>query len=163
MKCTNKDAETILKNDAVKEVRKACDMFSDLYFHMTKVLLDRFGEEEAKAIVTEIVSTRAAERGDRLAAKAKTMGLEANNENLGQVTDIPFLGWDASYGKYSCPFAESWSKRYTDNPWFSDFAPLYCDVNDAVVHEHYTGTETQKITKNVLRGDDHCERIYLPI
>ena len=163
MKGMKQETETILKSDAVKEVRRACDMFSDLYFHMTKVLLDRFGDEKAKAIVAEIISVRAAERGDRLAAKAEAMGIEATKENFGQVTDIPLLAWDPAYGKYICPFAENWSKHYADNPWFTDFAPLYCDVNDAVVHEHYTGTETQKITKNVLRGDDRCERIYPPM
>ena len=112
----NDIVETIPKKDAVNEVRKACDQFADLYFHTAKVLYDRYGEEEAKVLLTEIVAARAAERGKKLASKAEDLGLCCNKENFVQVTDIPFLGWDPAYGKYICPFADNWSKRiFTNN------------------------------------------------
>lgn len=155
--------ETISRKDAVVEVRKACDQFSDLYFHVAKVLYEHFGTEEAKKLLGEAVASRAQERGKKLAARAQELGLERNIQTFFKVTDIPFLGWDPSYGKYVCPFAESWSKRFESHPWFEEFAPFYCDVNDTTVHENFTGVETQRITKNVLRGDDICDRVFYPI
>ena len=157
------NAETISRKDAVTEVRKACDQFSDLYFHVAKVLYENFGRDKAKSLLDEAVASRARERGQKLAARAQQLGLEPVKENFFKVTDIPFLGWDPSYGKYVCPFAENWSGRFEKHPWFQELALSYCDVNDTTVHENYTGNETQQITKNVLRGDDVCDRIYYPI
>jgi hypothetical protein len=156
-------SENIPKNVAVAEVRKACTQFSDLYFHVAKVLYEHLGEEDAKKLLGEAVANRAVERGKKLAAKAESLSLEKNAENFFQVTDIPFLGWDPAYGKYVCPFAESWAARYDENPWFREFAPMYCDINDTLVNENYTGDTSQRITKNVLRGDETCERVYFPI
>jgi len=156
-------SETISREDAVAEVRKACDQFSDLYFHVAKVLYEHFGREEAKKLLGEAVASRARERGGRLRKKAESLGLEPVGANFYKVTDIPFLGWDPAYGKYVCPFAESWSERFEEYPWFKEFAPFYCDVNDPTVHEAFTGTESQRITRNVLRGDDICDRVYFPI
>jgi hypothetical protein len=153
--------DSIPKKEAVTEVRKACDQFSDLYFHLSKVLYERFGKDAAKEIVADIVAARAIERGEKLKHAASDAGLENNAENFLKVTDIPYLGWDASYGRFVCPFSESWVKRFADNPWFEDFAPLYCDVNDTLVHETYSGgKETQRIVENVLWGDDKCDRVY---
>ena len=156
-------SDVISKKDAVTEVRKACDQFSDLYFHVAKTLYLRFGEEETKAILEEAVASRAEERGKKLRETAEKLNLESTIENWYTITDIPFLGWDPSYGRFVCPFSESWVKRFDDYPWFKDIASLYCDVNDTTVHEYYTGhRETQKITKNVLWGDDSCDRVFFP-
>ena len=154
--------DSISRKEAVAEVRKACDQFSDLYFHVAKVLYERLGAERAKELLGEAVASRAVERGSKLAKKADSLEIDRTGENFFKVTDIPFLGWDPSYGKYVCPFAQNWSARYEENSWFREFAPMYCDINDTLVHENYTGNMSQRITKNVLRGDDICDRVYFP-
>jgi len=68
-----------------------------------------------------------------------------------------------SLGKHHCPYGEAWLARFEENPWFAEFAEMYCNVNDPLVTEHFTGDMTQHITKNVLSGDETCDRVYFPL
>lgn len=155
--------EKIDLNAAVQEVRKACIHFADLYFHFTRVLVEEFGEEEAERLIKKAIGNRATERGLSLRKEAGKRGLPLTLDTWSKVTDIPFLGWDKSLGRLHCPYAEGWLGRYADNPWFARFAALYCDINDTLVMETFTGNLSQKITKNVLWGDDTCEREFFPL
>lgn len=152
--------KTIDYEKAVEEVRKACYSFSDLYFHFSKVLVEEFGSEKAKELITTVVTNRAIERGLKLRENADKKNLPYTIDNFSKVTDIPFIGWDKSLGNKFCPYGEAWLSRYDKDPWFKDFALLYCDTNDRNVTETYTGNISEKIIKNVLSGDQSCERIY---
>jgi len=159
----SKDTKKIDFDAAVCEVRKACIQFADLYFHFSKVLVEEFGQEKAEKLIEKVVRNRAVERGERLRKVANEKGLPLTLETWSKITDIPFLGWDKSLGKFHCPYAEGWLGRYEGNPWFPRIAKLYCDVNDVQVIETFTGNLSQRITKNVLCGDDTCEREYFPL
>lgn len=152
--------KNITYENAVAEIRQACYHFSDLYFHFAKVLVEEFGQDKAKEIVKSVVYNRAKERGLKLKDTAEKKNLSCEIENFRKVTDIPFTGWDKALGNLFCPYGAAWLSRYEDNPWFKEFALLYCDVNDTTVTETFTADTSQRITKNILAGDDTCDRIY---
>lgn len=157
------DQQLIAKEEAINEVRKACYHFADLYFHFAVVLFKELGPEKAKKLIEQVIRNRAIERGEKLRKKAADNQLPTNQESWSKVTDIPFLGWDKSLGRLECPYAAAWLARYDDNPWFPEIAQLYCNVNDPQVSESFTGATSQRITKNVLAGDEYCDREYFEI
>ncbi|NPV53225.1 MAG: hypothetical protein HPY71_06855 [Firmicutes bacterium] len=150
------------KKDVVSEIRQACFHFADLYFHFSRVLIDELGYEKGRALIEKAVRNRAVERGERLRKRAIEQNLPLTLETWAKITDIPFRGWDKSLGRMCCPYATAWLPRFEENPWFREIAELYCNVNDPQVTETFTGNTSQRITRNVLRGDETCEREYFP-
>ncbi len=152
----------IERNDAVREVRNMAFQFADLYFTFVAELRERFGEEQALEIATRVLFRRAAERALDMVRRAEAEGIERVPENIIKMTDVPFLGWDASFGRDTCPYGAAWNRRITENPWFRRFACLYCDVTDTTIAEIFTGSCSHKLYHNVVLGDDACEREYFP-
>ena len=152
----------IERNDAVREVRNMAFQFADLYFTFVAELRERFGEEQALEIATRVLFRRAAERALDMVRRAEAEGIERVQENIIKMTDVPFLGWDASFGRDTCPYGAAWNHRITENPWFRRFACLYCDVTDTTIAEIFTGSCSHKLYHNVVLGDDACEREYFP-
>ena len=152
----------IERNDAVREVRNMAFQFADLYFTFVAELRERFGEEQALEIATRVLFRRAAERARDMVRRAEAEGIERVPENIIKMTDVPFLGWDASFGRDTCPYGAAWNRRITENPWFRRFACLYCDVTDTTIAEIFTGSCSHKLYHNVVLGDDACEREYFP-
>lgn len=148
---------------AISDIRQACFHFADLYYHFSRVLVEELGPERGKLLIEKAVRHRAIERGEKLRERAIAMGVPLNMEGWSRVTDIPFTGWDKSFGRLTCPYAAAWLPRLDKEPWFQEIAQLYCDVNDTQVTESFTGDTSQRITKNVLCGDETCEREYFPI
>lgn len=155
--------ELIPKAKAVNEIRQACFHFADLYFHFSKVLIEELGEERGRILIEKAIRNRAVERGMKLRSEATARQLPATMENWAKVTDIPFSGWDKSLGHRDCPYAAAWLDRFEYEPWFPEIAQLYCSINDPQVTESFTGTLSQRITKNVLNGDEICDREYFPL
>jgi len=155
-----KKRKTIGYETAVAEVRKACRQFAMLYFHFSRVLVEEFGELRAKQLIQKAVFELGIDRSSIQREQAKTMGLPLVPESVEKVTDIPFLGWVKEMGRNYCPYAETWMQYYDLNPWFTEIAPFYCDVIDTTNIENFSRTFSQKITRNVLKGDDICDRIY---
>lgn len=151
---------TILRKDAVAQVRKGGKQFAMLYFHFVKTLVEKFGIEIAKELVKETIFNLGIERSNGLRKSAEELDLEYTMENIMKITDIPFLGWDKSLGINHCPYAEQWLTYYEDYPWFQEFAPFYCDIIDTTNCENFTRSTSHRITKNVLTGDATCEREY---
>lgn len=152
----------IERNDAVREVRNMAFQFADLYFTFVAELRERFGEEQALEIATRVLFRRAAERALDMVRRAEAEDIERVPENIIKMTDVPFLGWDASFGRDTCPYGAAWNRRITENPWFRRFACLYCDVTDTTIAEIFTGSCSHKLYHNVVLGDDACEREYFP-
>ncbi len=148
---------------AIADLRQACFHFADLYFHFAKVLVDALGPARGMALIEAAVRHRAAERGAAMRKSAIASGVPLTVEGWRQVTDIPFLAWDPALGRLTCPYAAAWLPRFEAEPWFRAVACRYCEVNDAAVTETFTGTTTQRITRNVLAGDATCEREYFPL
>jgi L-2-amino-thiazoline-4-carboxylic acid hydrolase len=155
--------KVIPTEEAVSEIRQASFHFADLYFHFAKALIEELGPEKGKELIERAVRNRAVERGEKLREKAIQLKLPLNPEGWAKVTDIPFTGWDKSYGRCTCPYAAAWIPRFDREPWFQEIARLYCNVNDPQVTESFTGNTSQRITRNVLNGDETCEREYFPI
>lgn len=152
--------ETISREDAINEVRKACRQFAMLYFHFSRALVDEFGVDRARELIQKAIFELAIDRSGQLREKAEEKGLPYTIESFMQVIDIPFLGWVKELGKNHCPYAETWRKYYDEHPWFKEIAPFYCDVIDTTNAEHFTQTHSHTLHQNVLIEGDSCEREY---
>lgn len=156
------EIQTIEYEKAVTEVRKACRQFAMLYFNFSKTLVEELGQEKAKEVVQKALFSLSLDRTDQLREKAREQGLDFTQENFRKLTDLPFIAWNKALGRNHCPYAETWVGYYNKYPWFKELAPLYCDVIDTTNIENFSRTLSHKITKNVLNGDETCERIYFP-
>lgn len=153
------------KKETVKEVRRACYQFARLYFNFCKTLKDSLGEEGAFEIAQKAIFSLSLDRSDRIRACAQAQGLELNVDNFMKVNDLPFIGWQGwapDMGGVKCPYAEVWLEYYQENPWFQRFAAMYCDVIDTTNIESFSGCISHRLTKNLVWGDDECQREYFP-
>ncbi len=152
--------ENIPTEEAVLQVRKECRQFAMLYFHFCKTLVEQFGEENAKPLVIRALLSLSRQRVDGIRKKADQLGLAYTPESFNEVNDLPNIGWVKELGREHCPYAVCWRQYFDAYPWFRSFAPLYCNVIDTNNIEYFTGNLSHRLTKNVLTGDDTCERIY---
>jgi hypothetical protein len=153
----------LIKNVELNDLRLACKQFARLYFHFCKTLRDALGEETALALVQKTVFGLSLDRTDRAREQAAMLGLETTLVNFAVVNDLPAKGWSEwkpEMGGVRCPYAEVWLDYFKDNPWFKQFASLYCDVIDTTNTENFTRTTSHKITKNLLWGDSDCDHEY---
>ncbi|MGI6608453.1 MAG: hypothetical protein ACOX1F_05705 [Erysipelotrichaceae bacterium] len=154
------DNEMILKTTAIKQVRNMAFSFAELYFSFVLKLYTEFGDETATETVTDILFKRAKERALIMIEKAKKFKMERIPENINVLSDVPRLGWDETAGCKHCPYGVVWVNRIKQYPWFRKYASLYCDVTDTTIAEVFTGCYSHKIIKNVVLGDDCCQREY---
>lgn len=149
-------------DQAVLEVRKACRQYAMQYFHFCKTLVETLGEEKARDIVQIAVFSLSVDRTDQLRSRAKQFGLPLTKESFDQVCDLPMIGWDPSRGRNHCPYAETWMGYFEQHSWFKEFALLYCNVIDTTNIENFTRELSHELTKNVMNGDETCDRVYFP-
>ena len=145
------------------EVRKAARHFAMLYFNFCHTLVQIYGEETAFPMVQKTVFNLSLERTDRNRARALQAGADLDLESFNAFNDLPTVGWsawDESMGGVRCPYAQQWVTYYEEHPWFKRFASLYCDVIDTTNIEVFSGCLSHRITKNLLWGDDECDREY---
>ena len=140
------EKDTVSREQAVGEVRNMAFQFADLYYAFVKILRERYGDEEAFDIAQRVLFMRASERA----------------ENINRMSDVSYLGWDPSFGIETCPYGAAWNRRIKDDPGFRRFAALYCDVTDTTIAEVFTGDCSHRLFRNVVLGDDSCERTYYP-
>jgi hypothetical protein len=149
--------------DTVNESRKACYQFAMQYFHFCKSLVDILGEEKALPVVQQTVFELSLDRTDKMRARAVEQGLEPTLANFRKVSDLARSAWDGwtpSLGGVKCPYAEVWMKYFDEYTWFKRFSAHFCDVIDTTNIENFTRTTSHRITKNLLWGDEDCEREY---
>ena len=156
------ESNTVSRQQAVGEVRNMAFQFADMYYAFVKVLRDRYGDEEALDIARRVLFMRAKERAEKMIVKAGEEGVERTPENIHDMSDVSYLGWDPSFGVDTCPYGAAWNRRIKDDPGFREFACLYCDVTDTTIAEVFTGDSSHRLYKNVVLGDDSCERTYFP-
>jgi len=159
---TEKATETKLieYDQAVLEVRKSCRQFAMLYFNFCKVLVEELGYDQAKPLIQKSVFSLSLDRTNQLREKAKEQGISFTCEGFNAVSDLAGIGWVKELGRNHCPYAQTWISYFEEYPWFRELAPLYCDVIDTTNIENFSRTLSHKLTKNVLLGDESCERIY---
>ena len=156
------EKETVSRRQAVEEVRNMAFQFADMYFAFVKVIRERFGDETAMDIAQRVLYMRASERAGKMIRKAEEEGFERIPENINRLSDVSYLGWDSSYGIESCPYGAQWNRRIATDPWFRKYAALYCDVTDTTIAEVFTADSSHRLHKNIVLGDDRCERTYFP-
>ena len=156
------ESNTVSRQQAVGEVRNMAFQFADMYYAFVKVLRDRYGDEEALDIARRELFMRAKERAEKMIVKAGEEGVERTPENIHDMSDVSYLGWDPSFGVDTCPYGAAWNRRIKDDPEFRKFACLYCDVTDTTIAEVFTGDCSHRLYKNVVLGDESCERTYFP-
>ena len=156
------ESNTVSRQQAVGEVRNMAFQFADMYYAFVKVLRDRYGDEEALDIARRVLFMRAKERAEKMIVKAGEEGVERTPENIHDMSDVSYLGWDPSFGVDTCPYGAAWNRRIKDDPEFRKFACFYCDVTDTTIAEVFTGECSHRLYKNVVLGDDSCERTYFP-
>ena len=108
----------VSREQAVGEVRNMAFQFADLYYAFVKILRDRYGEEEALDIAQRVLYMRAKERAEKMIVKAGEEGVERTPENIHDMSDVSYLGWDPSFGVDSCPYGAAWNRRIKDDPDF---------------------------------------------
>jgi len=154
--------ETVSREQAVGEVRNMAFQFADLYYAFVKVLRETYGDEAAMDIARRALYMRASERAEKMVRKAEEGNIPRVPDNIHDLSDVSYLGWDPSFGRDSCPYGAAWNIRIGEDPGFRPFASLYCDVTDTTIAEKFTGSYSHKLYKNVVLGDDSCERTYFP-
>ncbi len=145
-----------------KASRALAIQLADLYFEFVKEMREELGDEKTKKLVTKILFNRAYERAKGSIKRAEERNLPRTWENINVVTDVPLAGWVTELGRDHCPYGMAWNKRIEENPWFREYAALYCDVTDTTIGEVFTGDHTHKLYENVVLGDEHCLRTYTP-
>lgn len=101
-------------------IQKMSEMMANLYYHMTREMLETYGES-AKEVIARAVVAFGRERGEAIAQAVREAGGELTIENLDRFYDIPIGdGWDIHpnyYGDHkdnitdSCTFADVWLKK----------------------------------------------------
>ncbi len=147
---------------AAEQVRMLAVQLADLYFEFVKELYEELGDERTERIVTKVLYTRAKERALEMIRRGEEKGLARTPENIRNTSDVPYCGWVGALGRDHCPYGVAWNRRIEDYPWFRKYAALYCDVTDTTIGEIYTGDHSHKLHKNVVLGDESCERSYFP-
>ena len=154
--------DMIPRQRAVDEVRMMAVQFADLYFAFLDEMRNEYGEETAMKLARRVVYKRAEERAEKMIARAEELGLARTPENITKTSDVPYLGWDKSFGVDHCPYGMAWNRHIAGNEWFRKFARMYCDVTDTTIAEVFTGNCSHELYKNVVLGDEDCLRRYYP-
>lgn len=152
-----------MENCTVGEaVRQMSVHMANLYYYMTKAMLEDFGEDAKKSFERAIIAF-GHQRGREIAKRVRDQGLPLTLENLDRYYDIPIEeGWDVhrSYENNEkhnvtngCTFAAQW----LDKDW-AEVGHIYCLV-DIALREGYSENVVFHPIKNILEGDDCCESL----
>ena len=152
----------------VKTIGEAVNNMSvhmaNLYYYLTKAVIEDFGEESKKSFEKAIIEF-GHDRGRNIAVQVKKAGLPLTLENLDKFYDIPIAeGWNL-HRKYeddrkqsiteSCTFANVWLEK----DW-SEVGHIYCLIDIAIREGYSNNVEFQPI-KNILKGDPYCESLSI--
>ncbi len=133
-----------------------------LYYHLTKAMVEEYGEG-ARETIKKAIRAFGLERGMDIARRVTEAGLDLSIENLDQFYDMPIAqGWSPNAKfergkKYSrteaCSFAEVWKEK----GWV-EIGRLYCDV-DPAIREGYNPDISYAPRENLLDGDPFCASV----
>ena len=151
--------ELVSKKEAEEQVVVMAKRMALLYHHTAKVLTEKFGEDEGKEMLREIIDRYGCESGKAARAKVEALGLPLTTDNFNAGSDLPKWGWQADQitckdgverGRITyCPLAEVWKERGSEQ-----LGRIYCYVDQAK-YNAYNGVKCRHL-KNVLDGDNYC-------
>ena len=143
-------------------VRNMSVHMANMYYYLTKAVLEDFGPDAAKSFERAILEF-GHDRGRKIAEQVKAEGLPLTLENLDRFYDIPIAeGWDLhrtyeNDQKYnitdSCTFADVWMEK----DW-NEIGHIYCLV-DIALREGYSSNIEFRPVKNILKGDENCQSL----
>ncbi len=149
-------------NTIGEAVRAMSVHMANMYYYMTKAVLEDFGDEARKSFERAIIDF-GHERGRKIAEQVRADGLPLTLENLDLYYDIPIAeGWDVhrSYENDekhnitdSCTFADVWMEK----DW-AEIGHIYCLI-DIALREGYSDNVEFRPVRNVLKGDSCCESL----
>lgn len=142
--------EVFTREEAEEQVRAMARLFGLMFYHFANLLVEKYGEENGKALVREAVRRFGLDRAERVRRDVIKMGLEPVLENYGKVLDLPRIGWGGPTREMYCPFAEVWIEKGAE-----DLCKLYCEV-DVWKMVGYNPKIKVKRLRWVLEGDADC-------
>lgn len=145
-------------------VRAMSVMMAEMYYYLTKAVIEDFGDAAKDSIKRGIIDFGHA-RGKKIAAEVKAAGLPLTIENLDAFYDLPIAeGWDREI-KYendekknvtdTCTFATVWIEKN-----WAEVGHLYCYV-DTAIREGYSDNVKFCPIRNILEGDAHCQSLTI--
>ena len=155
--------------ECTTEVRLMARRTALLFAAFAETLLDEFGEEQARRLISKAVWSYGQACGRAVRAEVERQGLEINQENYAKARDLPRLGWEGSSlttpeGEVHpivtyCPLADVFKSL---GPNMQKLGRLYCAVDQAKQQAYLPEMECIHV-KNVLDGDAFCEFQYRPV
>lgn len=143
-------------------VRSMSVLMANMYYYLTKAVMEDFGEDAKKSFERGIIEFGHA-RGRKIAQDVLAAGLPLTIENLDRFYDMPIAeGWDL-HREYaddrkmnvtdSCTFATVWMEK----DW-AEVGHIYCLV-DTAIREGYSDNVQFQPVKNILKGDPYCQSL----
>ncbi|KYO67064.1 L-2-amino-thiazoline-4-carboxylic acid hydrolase [Thermovenabulum gondwanense] len=150
------------ENNNNNAVETMAELMALLYYHLTKVMIEDYGED-AKNTIKKAIYNFGLERGKNIAKKVIENGEQLTIENLDKYYDMPISSAWKGKSEYingekrgfleSCAFAKVWIEKN-----WQEIGRLYCEV-DPAIREGYNPDIIYKSLKNVLEGYDCCESL----
>ena len=149
-------------NSIGEAVRNMSVHMANLYYYLTKAVLEDFGPDAKKSFERALVEFGHA-RGTKIAEAVLAEGLPLTLENLDRFYDIPLAqGWDVHVNYENdmkmnvtdtCTFADVWLEK----DW-AEIGHIYCLV-DIAIREGYSSNVKFCPVRNILEGDAHCQSL----
>jgi hypothetical protein len=149
------------------EVELVCRRLGLLHLAFARVLTDELGDDEGRRLVIRSIEAYSRMIGEKKQQILAERGLEATQENLGLVRDIPTIGMhdrvehvevdgERRSRAYGCVMAKVWREYGGD-----DLGRLYCYVDPASVMAY---NPDMKLVHTCAEpdGDDYCELTIRP-
>lgn len=151
-------------NTIGEAVRNMSVHMANMYYHLTKAVLEDFGPEAKKSFERAMIEF-GHERGKKIAEEVKAAGLPLTLENLDRFYDIPIAeGWDL-HRTYendtkmnvtdSCTFATVWLEKN-----WAEIGHIYCLI-DIAIREGYSSNVKFCPIRNILEGDYCCQSLTI--
>ncbi len=144
-------------------VRNMSVFTANLYYFLTKAMVDDYGKEAAKKTIAKAIVEFGHDRGRKIAQEVKAAGLPLTIENLDRFYDMPIAeGWDLTRTYENdqkmnitdtCTFATVWLEK----DW-AEIGHIYCLV-DIAIREGYSSNVKFCPVRNILEGDKHCQSL----
>ena len=162
-----KKEELIPLAQAKSEVALVCRRLGLLHMAFAQVLVDEFGEERGKQLVTQAIEEYSRKIGAKKREVVFSQELEPSLENLVEARDIPTIGMhdrtervevegEMRIRAYGCVMSKVWHGYGKD-----DLGRIYCYV-DPVKYMAFNPNFKLMHLKALPDGDEYCELVVRP-